>query len=80
MGTPVVATRVGGVPEIVRDGENGVLVEAGDDDAFADALARVLEDDGFRQRLALAAAPSVARFSMDAVYGELERILIEAAA
>jgi glycosyltransferase involved in cell wall biosynthesis len=80
MGTPVVATRVGGVPEIVHDGENGVLVEAGDDDAFADALGRVLGDDGFRRRLAAAAAPSVQRFSLDAVYGELERILREAAA
>jgi glycosyltransferase involved in cell wall biosynthesis len=77
MGTPVVATRVGGVPEIVRDGENGVLVDAGDDDAFADALARVLHDDAFRRGLAAAAAPSVTRFATDAVYGELERILRE---
>ena len=80
MGTPVVATRVGGVPEIVRDGENGVLVDAGDDDAFAAALARVLADDAFRHRLAQAAAPSVSRFAADVVYGELERILTEAAA
>ena len=79
MGTPVVATRVGGVPEIVRDGENGVLVDAGDDDAFAEALTRVLEDDALRQRLAQAAAPSVSRFATDVVYGELERILAEAA-
>jgi len=79
MGTPVVATRVGGVPEIVRDGENGVLVEAGDDDAFAEALARVVGDDDFRRRLAQAAAPSVSRFAADVVYGQLERILIEAA-
>jgi glycosyltransferase involved in cell wall biosynthesis len=80
MGTPVVATRVGGVPEIVRDGENGILVDAGDDDAFAEALARVLGDDALRRRLAEAAAPSVSRFAKDAVYGELERILREAAA
>ena len=52
MGTPVVATRVGGVPEIVRDGENGLLVEAGDDDAFTEALARILDDDAFRGSLA----------------------------
>jgi len=79
MGTPVVATRVGGVPEIVHDGENGVLVEAGDEKAFAAALARVVEDDAFRGALAAAAAPSVRRFSVDSVYGELERILVGAA-
>jgi len=80
MGTPVVATRVGGVPEIVHDGENGLLVEPGDGPAFAAALARVVADDELRRRLAAAAAPSVSRFAADAVYGELERILREAAA
>jgi glycosyltransferase involved in cell wall biosynthesis len=79
MGTPIVATRVGGVPEIVRDGENGLLVEPGDDAAFAAALERVVRDDDLRARLRAAAAPSVARFSTDVVYGELERILTEAA-
>jgi len=79
MGTPVVATRVGGVAEIVRDGENGVLVEPGDDEAFAEALARVVRDDAFRRGLAQAAAPSVGRFAVDVVYAELERILVEAA-
>ena len=78
MGTPVVATRVGGVPEIVHDGENGLLVEPGDDAGFASALERVVRDDDLRARLAAAAAPSVERFSSDAVYGELERILAEA--
>jgi glycosyltransferase involved in cell wall biosynthesis len=79
MGTPVVATRVGGVPEIIRDGENGILVPAGDEAAFTDAVARVLHDDALRLRLAEAAAPSVSRFAADAVYGELERLLREAA-
>jgi glycosyltransferase involved in cell wall biosynthesis len=79
MGTPVVATRVGGVPEIIHDGENGLLVEPGDDAAFAAALERVVRDDDLRARLRTAAAASVERFSADAVYGELERILAEAA-
>ena len=58
-GTPVVATAVGGVPEVVRDGENGLLVPAGDIDAIAAALARLVGDDGLRERLAAAAASSV---------------------
>ncbi len=80
LGTPVVATRVGGVPEIVVDGENGLLVEPNDAPAFAAALARVLRDDDLRARLAAAAAPSVARFAIDIVYGEIERLLAGAAA
>jgi len=79
MGTPVVATRVGGVPEIVEDGENGLLVEPGDADAFTAALERYLGDEGLRRRLSDAARPSVARFSAGAIYGELERLLTEAA-
>ncbi|HBF22280.1 MAG TPA: glycosyltransferase family 1 protein [Planctomycetes bacterium] len=43
-GVPVVATRVGALPEVVRDKENGLLVEPGDPAAFADSLCRVLED------------------------------------
>jgi glycosyltransferase involved in cell wall biosynthesis len=80
MGTPVVATRVGGVPEIVADGENGLLAEPGNPQAFAAAVDRVLGDDELRARLRAAAAPSVARFDQDAVYGRLEQILTEAAA
>ena len=41
VGTPVIATRVGGVPELVRDGENGLLVPAGDGDALAAAIRRL---------------------------------------
>jgi glycosyltransferase involved in cell wall biosynthesis len=80
MGTPVVATRVGGVPEIVADGENGLLVPPGDPAAFADAVNRLLEGAELRARLAGAAAASVARFEQDAVYGRLEQILAEASA
>ncbi len=43
-GVPVVSTRVGGTPEIITDGENGVLIEPGDVDALAGVLRRFLED------------------------------------
>lgn len=43
-GRPVVATRVGGVPELVEDGRSGLVVAPGDADALADALLRVLND------------------------------------
>jgi glycosyltransferase involved in cell wall biosynthesis len=48
---PVVATRVSAVPEIVVDGETGILVDPGDDAAFAAGLDRLLADEGLRRRL-----------------------------
>jgi glycosyltransferase involved in cell wall biosynthesis len=51
-GTPVVANRVGGVPDVVRDGVDGYLVELGDLDGLADRLARVAADGALRRGLA----------------------------
>ena len=80
VGTPVVSTSVGGVAEVVRDGENGLLVPAGDPAALAAALRRIVAEPGLRERLAAAAAPSVERLRPERVYERLERILAEAAA
>jgi glycosyltransferase involved in cell wall biosynthesis len=80
VGTPVVSTAVGGVPEVVHDGENGLLVPANDVEALATALRSMLEDAGLRARLAGAAQPSVAAIGRDRVYGRLEEILAEALA
>lgn len=54
-GTPVVATRVGGNPEIIRHGETGLLVPVDDDDAMAAALLDLLGDPGSRAHYAAAA-------------------------
>jgi glycogen(starch) synthase len=51
-GLPVVASDVGGIPEIVRDGETGLLVPPGDVDALARALDRLVADPALRSRLA----------------------------
>src|SRR5439155_472331 len=59
VGTPVVATSVGGVPEVVRDGVNGLLVPPGDVAALAGAMRRLIDDGMLRDVLASAAQPSV---------------------
>lgn len=50
-GLPVVATRVGAIPEVVADGESGLLVEADDAAALAVAMTRVATDDALLARL-----------------------------
>jgi glycosyltransferase involved in cell wall biosynthesis len=74
-GTPAIATRVGGVPEIVEDGVNGLLVPPGDPEALAAAIRRFFEDADLRGRLRTNAAPSAERFAPDAVFDELARTL-----
>jgi glycosyltransferase involved in cell wall biosynthesis len=74
---PCVATRVGGVPEVVRDGENGLLVQPGDADALAGAITRILDDPVLAGRLAERGA-EVARADFDIrdtvlAYAELYR-------
>jgi glycosyltransferase involved in cell wall biosynthesis len=59
-GCPVVATRVGGIPDLVTDGVDGLLVPPGDPDALAAALLRVLRDRDFAQRLGNAARETIA--------------------
>jgi glycosyltransferase involved in cell wall biosynthesis len=79
VGTPVISTGVGGVAEIVTDGENGLLVPPDDPDALADAIRRFFADEPLRQQLRAAAAGSVARFAPEPVYARLETLLEEAA-
>jgi glycosyltransferase involved in cell wall biosynthesis len=78
-GTPVIATAVGGVAEVVTDGENGLLVPAGDTGALATAIKAYFEDPGLAARLRANAASSVERYSRSRVYGRLLEILSGAA-
>jgi len=61
VGIPIVATRVGGVPELVADGVSGLLVERGDVEGMADALGKVLADEKLAARLGTAGRLSVER-------------------
>ncbi|HET7717797.1 MAG TPA: glycosyltransferase family 4 protein [Bauldia sp.] len=51
MGLPIVTTPVGAIPEVVRDGDNGILVPPGDVEALAGALRRLLDEPELRRRL-----------------------------
>lgn len=80
VGTPVVATAVGGVPEVVEDGVNGLLVPVGDTPALAAALQRLFAEPELARSLAAAAAPSVEAYASARLLGGLERTLVEAGA
>lgn len=70
MGVPVLATDVGGNPEVVRDGLDGLIVPYGDVEKAAEALQRLVDEAPLRQRLAEAAACRIRdEFSFDAIAG-----------
>ncbi|HWH93534.1 MAG TPA: glycosyltransferase family 4 protein [Baekduia sp.] len=73
-GTPVVATRVDGLPELVVDGVTGALVEPGDTAALAVAVLDVLER---RAEMGAAARERAARFGADAYADRVEDLLLQ---
>ncbi len=73
-GLPIIATRVGAIPDLIEDGVDGVLVEPGDPAALAAALAAVLGDAERRAALGVAARERAERLASEDVYGRLEGI------
>ena len=72
VGTPVVATRVGGLAEVVDDGVTGLLVEPGEPDALAAAVLEVLER---RDAMSAAARQAARRFGADAYADRVEALI-----
>jgi phosphatidyl-myo-inositol dimannoside synthase len=74
-GIPVVAGRSGGIPEAVRDGETGFLVDAERHQGVAEAVGRLLDDQALRSRLGAAGRRAVETYyNWDRVAGDLARI------
>lgn len=72
---PVVATRVGGIPDLVEDNVTGFLVEPGDVDGFANAVKRLLDDPALAERMGCAGQEKVKRdYSCQAITRQLEQI------
>jgi glycosyltransferase involved in cell wall biosynthesis len=75
LGLPVIATAVGGTPEIVRDGENGRLIAPDASGALVEALLKLVSSNAERQRLVYGAERTVERFSLDRMVLETEAVL-----
>jgi glycosyltransferase involved in cell wall biosynthesis len=78
LGRAVVATRVGGIPELVEDGRDAVLVPPGDAAALAGAIGRLLDDPAERLRLGSAAsARQTEKYSFDEMTRQVESLYLE---
>jgi len=76
-GVPVVATTVGGNPEVVQDGRTGLLVPPRDPHALANAISRLLEDPGLARRFGRAGRDRVAEhFSIEQMVSKTERLYL----
>ena len=66
-GVPVIGARESGAEDVIRDGENGLLVPPANPAALAAAIRKVLTDQALRRKMALAAPASIAPFAWDVV-------------
>jgi glycosyltransferase involved in cell wall biosynthesis len=78
-GTPVIASRVGGIPELIQDGETGFLIPPGDEDALADRMRRLLENPKEARETGERARASAGRFFSTESYIENYRSIFQAA-
>ena len=74
-GRPAVATRVGGTPDVVRDGEDGFLVEVGDVASLADRLAELAADPERRERMGVdARVRMLERYAVPRLVDDIDRL------
>ncbi len=75
MGFPCISTRCMGSVEVIRDGENGLLADTGNAEQLCDAMSRLADDPGLRERLGEEARNTSVRFAADAVIGEWKALI-----
>jgi len=74
-GCPVIATRVGGIPDVITDEVDGLLVPPGNPEALAAAISRVLRDPAFARSLGNAARQTIAnRYAAERSLERLEQL------
>ena len=68
------ATTAGGIPEVVADGETGLLVLPRNPEALADAIIRLIDDRVLARRLAAGASSRLSRFGLKRMGEDMERV------
>ena len=74
MGKPIIASSVGGIPDIVRSGENGILVPVGDAAAWAEAIIRLCRDSEKRRRMGDAGMQMAPRYNSEEMIKRIDRM------
>jgi len=78
-GVPVIASRIGGIVDIIKDGENGILVPPRDWNRLSEFIIKLLKDAGLRERLSLGGRRSVEkRFTLSQMYKKTIKVYNEA--
>jgi glycosyltransferase involved in cell wall biosynthesis len=77
LGIPTIASNIGGNPEIITDGESGLLFNKGDPADLARAVQRMAPDGALRARLAEGGRRSASRFTFERMVGEMADFLAE---
>lgn len=73
---PVIATRVGAIPEIIEDGKNGFIVESGNPEQISDRIKKIIGDDHLKQELGIQAHQTVLfKFTLDKMIRQIEELL-----
>ena len=74
-GLPCVSTKVSGATDIIKNGENGLLVDIGDEYGFSQAILRLIEDPDEARTMAINAQKCRQMFSRDNICGQWERLI-----
>lgn len=75
IGTPVISTKVSGTDELIRDGENGLLVNIGDKDGLVQAFEKLLSNQELREKIGQEGQKLAAKFKMDAIVNQWENLI-----
>lgn len=75
VGTPVISTRVSGTDELIRDGENGLLVDIGDTEGLAQAFEKLLSNQELREQLGKEGQKLATQFKTDTIVDQWENLV-----
>lgn len=73
-GVPVIASNIGGIPEIVQDGETGLLVSPTDSQTLSQAIIRLIKDEDLRRKMGDLGKERVKEFSSKGMTKKIEQI------
>lgn len=76
VGTPVISTRVSGTDELIRDGENGLLVDIGDTEGLAQAFEKLLSNQELRAQLSKEGQKLATKFKIDTIVDQWEELIL----